>query len=324
MLSFLMCRRMWDFNSPHRQNLEPIGANVNLWFGSAIHRGLELFYGEGAPIHAGFREYIDKKLEEGAIEQGIELDSKLELGLEMLKGYKNWTATEDKVYFDKVIQTEFEFKLPILDPEGNETGDYYVGTIDGIVEDDLGRYWLLEHKTASSISVDHLAYDMQIVAYMYAAQQIHDIKIEGVLYNTLLKKTPTTPKTVYSGKHLSTAKNIKTTYEHYYDCLVEHYGSEEKIPMDRYEEILGILKRRGNDFFHRVRVRKTQAEMEDVAHRIYLITRDMKDPTIYPNCNKFGACPYLCDFKEVCIEMNTGRDASFILDSMYQEREKRY
>ena len=242
------------------------------------------------------------------------LQEQRELGIGMLQHYRKFARKNDSDYFEKVIETEVNFEVPILDEEGNETNGIYRGTYDGIVQDKDGFYWLLEHKTASRISTDHLPLDEQVVSYIWAAQQEYGIELEGVIYNILLKKTPTKPRELKNGG-LSKAKNIKTTYDAYVDALEEYYDA---VPWEEYEDILNYLQGRDNEFFWRKKLTKTQDEIKDIEHRIYQEFQDMTDPDlkIYPRPSR--DCIWKCDFREVCIAMNQGADYQYMLDTMYE------
>lgn len=323
--TFKDCRRKWDLSSRIRQNLAPKKVNDKLWLGSGVHYSLEHYYGNDEGLISSFNDWADQEVmrmkeEQNGLwqEQQDMLKEQRELGIGILEHYKKFAKKEDPKYFEKVIETEVSFEVPIYNNKGNRTHGVYRGTYDGIVQDSDGFYWLLEHKTASRISTDHLPLDEQVVSYMWAAQQEYGIELEGVIYNILLKKIPTKPRELKSGG-LSKAKNIKTTYNVYVNALKEHYNGSENVPWEEYESILDHLKDKDNEFFWRKKLTKTQEEINDIGRRIYQEYKDMTDPnlSIYPRPSR--DCIWKCDFREVCIAMNQGADYQYMLDTMYEK-----
>jgi len=249
------------------------------------------------------------------------LEEQRELGIGMLKYYKKFAEAVDDEYFEEVVETEKSFTIPIKTPEGNLSWGRYSGTIDGIVKDELGQYWLLEHKTASRISTDHLPLDEQIVRYIWAAQEEYGLKLEGVIYNIIRKKIPKEPKELKSGG-LSKSKSISTTWSKYKKSLIEYYGGKDNVPWDEYEDVLESLEDGWKDFYYRKRIRKSQAEIENIKRRTYIEYKQMRNAKeFYPTPNR--NCMWDCDFRHVCIEMNNGTDVEFMLEEMYEERERR-
>ncbi len=330
---FKDCRRKWDLASRMRRNLTPKKVNDKLWLGTGFHYALEHYYGSWNVPHNrihpvdAFKEWAEKEAKKIRKEnqdlwdeQEEMLRQQIELGIGMLEHYYSYWNDRDKEYFVEVIETEREFEVPILTPQGYKAHAVYRGKYDGVVKDKDGFYWILEHKTASNISTDHLPLDEQVVSYIWAAQQMYGFEFEGVIYNIALKKVPSKPQELKSGG-LSKNKNIKTTYEVYKNALIEHYGSKENVPWEDYRDILDELKKRGNEFFWRKRLIKSQQEIQEIGERIYQEYRDMCDPNlrIYPRPSR--DCMWKCDFREVCIAMNQGADYQYMLETMYEEND---
>jgi CRISPR/Cas system-associated exonuclease Cas4 (RecB family) len=317
--AFKECRRKWYL----RENYKPIKINDNLFLGSGIHYSLEKYYAEGQHLQEAFLEWFDKQLQELEIweEQMDMLNEKKELGLGMLKHYKIFSDNNDSDYFEKVIDTEIDFEIPVRNLKGNKTNCKYAGTVDGLAVDEFGMYWLLEHKTASRIDTTHLPLDEQVVRYIWAMQEKLGIEISGVIYNILLKKTPTEPRVLKSGA-LSKAKNIKTTFDAYVNSLITHYGGIEKVPFAEYNDILTDLRSRDNEFFKRVKVEKTQHEIQDIAKRTYLEYKEMSNPQLRMFPSPTRQCNWKCDFREVCIAMNQGLDYEYMLEKSFNKVEE--
>lgn len=315
--AFKDCRRRYRLSKKYK----PKKINDNLFLGSGVHYALEEYYGKGANLIGAFIYWWNKQMEELDIWQSQRdmLEEKKELGIGMLKHYKRFAQNNDSDYFSEVIDTEIEFEIPIKNLKGNITRGRYAGKVDGLVKDEFGLYWILEHKTASRIDTTHLPLDEQVVRYIWGVQETLDIEIAGVIYNILLKKIPTEPRELKNGG-LSKAKNIKTTYHAYYNHLIDYYGSEEDIPLEEYADILNYLKGRDNEFFERVKVEKTQHEIEDIAKRTYLEYKEMSNPNLkyYPSPDR--QCNWKCPFREVCIAINQGHDYQYLLEKEFEKK----
>lgn len=317
--AFKECRRKWWL----RNHYKPQKINDNLFLGSGVHYALEQFYRNGEDLQKSFLNWFDEQMQELDVweQQKDMLQDKKELGLGMLEHYSKFAAENDSDYFAEVIDTEIDFEIPVKNLKGNKTRCTYAGTVDGLVKDKYGFYWILEHKTASRIDTTHLPLDEQVVRYIWAMQEKLDIEIAGVIYNIMLKKIPTKPKELKSGG-LSKAKNIKTTFETYYNDLLNYYGSLKNIPIYDYQDILEDLRKRDNEFFKRVKVEKTQHEIEDIAKRTYLEYKEMSNPNLKMFPTPSRDCNWKCDFREVCISMNQGHDYDYLLEKEFDKRDK--
>lgn len=323
-IMFKRCRRKWDLGSLMRRGLEPIKVNDKLWLGTGVHHALKCYYGEGENPVQAFLNWADEEVErireenQGLWdEQEAMLQEQIELSKGMLEHYMIWAPKHDNF---EVIHVEKDFVVPIRTPKGNRAMADYVGRFDGIVRDEHGLYWLLEHKTVSNrFDVEKLPLDEQCGSYIWAAQQIYGIKLEGVIYNMLRKKVPRKPEVLKRGG-LSKNKNIDTTLEVYVQALVDYYGSKDNVPWQEYTDILQTLKDKGNTFFHREKVRRSQKEIENLAEQIYWEYREMTSPklVIYPNPTR--DCSWDCDFRSVCLAMNDGSDYEYMLESMFRRR----
>lgn len=262
-------------------------------------------------------------------EQLQELQASVDLGREMLKGYVSWSEVADEQVgtgFKKVLYTEREFAVPIpgedgepyhfTDGSGQEWEMWLVGRLDMVVEDEDGRIWVLDHKTSKDrLDPEILTLDDQMTMYLWAAQQILKQPIEGCYYNVLRKKLPVVPEVLKSGKGLSKAKTIDTTYDVYLQAILDN-GFD---PAD-YDEILDILANKKTGFFEREKVHRNQHEIAMAGRMLLLEAIDMlNDPYIYPNpCRD---CKWKCDYLTLCLATNRNDDVEYLKQTLYRKRE---
>jgi hypothetical protein len=178
---FRNCRRACELR--YIKELAPIQRDHNLSFGSLIHECLEKWH-RGRDL-AEALDHIDKSLPNRSHDDGQKAD--WHLAIAMMTGYASTYPVED---FD-VVFLEKTFEGKIANPATGAMSRSFVlaGKVDGIVCIN-GRFYLLEHKTASQLDGDYLEKlwtDFQICLYAYYVEQVFGIKIAGIIYNILVK-----------------------------------------------------------------------------------------------------------------------------------------
>lgn len=196
--TFKRCRKRWDYSSPSRQNLMPVGNPMPLQFGSMIHKTLELWAEDEAqdPVQL-FTHTASLELEEmkksykvnvGVAPSPKELDSYYEhvdLGLDMIANYKTMWGSPIPDGF-RLVQSE---QTMLLQVPG--TDHELQGSLDGLLVDDRDNYYILERKTyGSRPRIDVLNSNDQFLAYCWALDQLLDGRgrVGGVVYDGLWKR----------------------------------------------------------------------------------------------------------------------------------------
>jgi len=328
--SFKSCRRKWNFSSPLRRGLESNTPYAPFLTGRAIHHAIEMYYGSGQLLLDALGEFFENEIKEmGTLWPAEEemVQEQIELSSGILEHYGQWLGRDAGRLDDKnleFIALETEFSVPLRNPKGRKSNKIRLaGRFDGLVRIiDEDTYWIWENKTARSITEleRSLANDEQCGAYMYAAQEIFDVPITGVLYNILRKKVPTYPRALNDGL-LSRAKSIDTTVWAYAKAIRTHHPDWEQDTMwDFYGEVLEHLDMKGNTFFARLPVYRTPSEIQELVLNIWYVGLEMTRAStrLYPspswlNCN-------FCTFKSVCLAMNAGADYEFILSEEFRKR----
>ena len=186
---FRNCRRacFWRYV----EQLVPVQRKeAALYFGSLIHDCLEIWHGSGS-LDAVF-DHIDKSC--------IAHDSDPDVKRDWHNARAVMTAYVLEYPFEvfTVVDLEKEFTGEIINPATGAKSKSFVlsGKVDGIVQKEDGSYWLLEHKTASSVDGDYVSRlwtDFQVILYSYYVREALGIPVSGVIYNVLQK-----PKLVQS------------------------------------------------------------------------------------------------------------------------------
>ncbi len=320
---FKRCRRKFALESETMYHLEPLGASpVQFWLGTGVHFALEDFHGykKFATPHDAFEAYTLATLGSKNL-MTDDFAANYELGKGMLTNYINWVPQLrgfETLWVDGVPMCEVRLIIPM--PEIGE-GVEYSATIDRLLQDEHGRIWMLDYKTAKSVNTEKLPLDQQITAYYWAVKKQYGLELEGMIYIQLLKQVPDEPTVLKNGS-LSKAKNQSTSYQLYVKKLKEIYNG--RLPGE-YKEILDQLKSEAgfldNKYIKVDFVRRNEHQIAAEEKKIIAEGRDIFNPAtvMYPNPTK--DCSWDCRFKQVCIGMDDGSDYRQILRDNFRRQQ---
>lgn len=325
--SLKKCAQQWYWSQV--EGLEPIRPANPLWFGSAVHEALADWYlpGKARGPHPAetFTKVLDgeRQMIVGGSEEGeAEYVDARKLGIDMLERYVALYG-EDPTW--DVIATERKLAVVIPRPERKMFGTTipalrkwlrYRMTWDGIFRDEeTGELWLMEHKTAAGIQIEHLPLDDQAGSYWALATKLlrksGDLgpkeEIAGIRYNFLRKAMadprPQTPEGMYT--------NISKK-EHYATALDEHYELTGKETLAQLVElakevgikVLGdVSASQPPAYFERTDVYRSPEEVR------YMIKR-IQDEALFAEAYRNGDLPITkapdkqrcnwCPFKRMC------------------------
>lgn len=339
-ISFKKCRRSWAWSSHLMNNLGSRNLATPLWFGSGIHWALEDFHGKKLFKSAAdaFAAYCIATSKQNLRELPHDAQEKYKLGKAMMDYYEfKWLSIRQphKTYVENgVLQTEVDFQIPVpLDqyPHLARMAAYhgadsivYSGTMDGVAIDEHGRLWIVEYKTAARAEHYHYMTDPQVTRYVWAARQIYDKPIAGVIYMQFVKKEAEQPRILSSGK-VSTASNQVTSVPLYQEVLTNMYGDLSIAPKDNlaYLEELKMKEDEHRDaYIQRVLVERNSHSTIAEAQAILLELEDMLDPNLalYPNPTR--ECSRMCSFLGPCVSFSDGGDWENNLRTNFAERDQ--
>lgn len=204
---FKRCPWLWEqtWLKGLRAKREPTWA----WFGTAIHRALEIRYpvgdqrGSAGDVHDAFDEALDGQTrriwtEGGSLEDEEVVDART-LGHAMLDGYiaeygndSHWT----------VLHTEQPFQIDVPHPDkSGRVLCVYAGTWDLAVWDKVDKVFkIVDHKTRKTFPSNWEFYNMndQQGSYLWVAKEVLVHKgilkksdtIDGLIFNCLKKALP--------------------------------------------------------------------------------------------------------------------------------------
>ena len=264
-----------------------------------------------------------------------------ELGINMLKFYKEWAKKNDDFV---TVSAEDVFSIPLgfeaIDRRedspnyGRKLEVHARGKRDAVIfwpEHD--RYGINDHKSAARIDEDYfvkLEKDEQCSTYLWAtiieAQEQErpwtGKLVDRVLYTALRKNYPKPPTPTYKGKALSLDRTKEaTTAEMFTEAVAaDPVLSEWFVKNEKAQEYYSYLCASGDDMFVlRNIARRNHHELVNTGKHLTMIAKEMLDPhlNIYPNPTGSWLCTG-CAFRVPCIAADDGSDWQGILADGYE------
>ncbi len=327
---FRDCRRQWYLSKIER--LEEKTPPLALWFGKAIHAGLEAYYGwelaestgssplDDQPTHmlSAYQEYIAASFEEMADEYGgyweqviPEYEAMIPLGAGMLVNYVDFDREQGPIFTTKEV--EVAAVIP------TETGVAIVAHLDVLGDGERGEV-VMDHKSYKSKPNFGTVLDLdpQLTGYAWVRWKITGEVPAWYVYNVLMKRLPKPPELLKSGFFSRDVKQFTT--EALYRRTVEAAGRS----FAPYARVLAALRERGwSDFFLRAATQRSMEQVLSWQRHAFNTIEDMKlvaeEPSLaYPSPSQIRCpgCPYL----ELCLAMEERGDVEAIVEAKYFQR----
>lgn len=318
--AFKRCRWAWQHSSPIMSNLQPKDKYAPFFVGSMVHHALEYHYKFAIPTKEAIYAYvaanctIDELKDPGIMEQA-------DLAMGLVDHYKLWQKHDQTWLADNnfvFVAPEQSFKILLW--ENSRRRIWLAGTFDGVVQRlDNGLLYLWEIKTTRSLieREKQLALDSQTDTYAGSAQEVLGQPIAGIIYTLIRKKIPDTPKVLQNG-NMERKASADTTVEFYLDCVKKHHSpyfdndAELKSYLaDAYGDYLNELLKKPNNYFRRVIVNRSPAELATARWELLATAQQMVNfrTPIYRTDGYH--CNY-CLFRQPCIASKQGNTQQYI------------
>lgn len=311
--SFKTCRQQYKFK--YEMGLVPVERPIYFDTGAAFHIALEGLYTgkKHDDIVSSVETYFNNNSPQSDdLDRLGKWDAEKRLTLALFDRY----CEQYPLGHFRVMDVEKEFNVPIVNPETGYPCQIYrlSGKFDLLVKiNDL--YWLVEHKTTGRLDVlykKQRLMDGQSILYLEAVERALNIKIQGVLYNVILKSVPRMPEVLKNGG-LSRAKNANTTPELFRKAIKQYFFDEAE-----YTDYLAFLEANRRQYFWREYLTFTPEDLNQWRAELWDIQKDIRQCEInnryYRNtqqCTNRGTCTYfdICSAidKEAAIEIGYKR-----------------
>lgn len=329
---FKDCRRAWYLSEI--RGLVPKTPQDYLWFGAQMHVGLETLALTGdidKAIAAYMKACNDSipELEAGFgglwAEMAPMFQEMVTLGRGMLHNYQLF---DRQTGFNlKTVTVEERVFVPIRTSNGRSALKglpQLTARMDRIVvREGLDGEYILDCKNSDSVwqKGRGLELDDQSTGYATAYWRMRGYLPKGIIYDTLLKKVPSEPRVLKSGK-LSQDKEQGTTYELFMAAIKERGENPAE-----YAEVLASLREQGwSKFFVREVTHRNLEQVKAYERDLYYTFQDMRevarDPRkAYPSPSPMR-CPR-CVFRDVCLAMNDGSDYEDMIKARFNISEEK-
>lgn len=277
MQCFMDCRQKYQYR--YIDEIAPVIESDSLYFGSAVHRGLESWFKYGIKDAA----LLAAECGDLSPTETIKARALLE------KYIEHWTPEQFEV-----VEVEYEFNEKIINPKSRHRSAFWKlrGKVDGLVRFN-GDLFILEHKTTAKCDgayIDRIMIDSQIATYAWAISRVYGEQVKGAIYDILVKpqtrfKEGETDEEFEARKAalLAKSKTGKTTAK-----------KQERETEEQFRE--RVLADIGPDSFRREIVRFDPEDLRDHQFELWNIAKAMRNAPIFKNtgnCTKWSGCPYL-------------------------------
>ena len=305
-VDFKRCPKKWFWH--WRMGLFPKSINFGaLVLGTWTHAALAGWYGlknrTGTSLSAWFERYADAD-----IARSIDLPDHVQqqaeearmLGVAMTTAYQKLYGSDDDV---NVMAVELPLEFEITDDDGKVIALHKLKP-DMVYESSRdGGVWLMEHKTAKQIRLEHLPIDDQARPYAAMAETAmrragmlaKSQQFKGVMYNFLRKALPDERETNAKGQALN--KNGMVSARQPTPVFVRH-----PVVLSRKAKQIALMRLR-------IETNIVTAYAEAV--------RDKRiDPKYIPK-TPHSSCPKLCQYFAMCVVEEQGGDIKTMQQTMY-------
>jgi RecB family exonuclease len=314
--SWRHCKQQWDYR--YGQLLIPKRETRPLYFGNWFHTALQSYY-EGKGWREGHEKYVEQydrltEDEQQLFDKGSSRSKgpwePLPLQIERAVRSYIWYYEKNPSTADgwKVVAVEIPFELEVVLDDGRHV--IIKGRIDLIVQDRFGKYWVVDHKTTTTIPAETAFHSMdpQQIIYPAAVEETMGIKVEGVIYNYILSRPPSIPKMNKDGKTIA-KQDIKTDYLTLYRFLKDH----DRDPLE-YSEVLAPLQAQ-SPLLARYRLPRTASVTERIlAESKWTAAEILDHETVTRNVTR--QCDS-CSYQQLCRADLFGLDTTYIREQFF-------
>jgi len=324
-VQFKRCRRQWDFESPHRRGLAPVGA-VDAAFTASLKDALAVYYYPGTwdwP-HELKQSLVHKALKR-ALDDGGETHA-LDAATALLDAYDAWASTVDHF---APVRIDHDVQALVPDPRDPERGlttpdgsaVIYTCRIDLLAIDAADEYWVVRHQIVDDWQdSDALIRDEPVVAACWAWEQEYlGMEISGTIHNEVRVNGPLDlpdPDRTANGASYRVAQSEPSgggrAIPQHRRLLARTARTDDPTRVEQYTA--GLLRR--------THIRRSRAEISLVPVLIGAEAIDMTgDPAIYPT---FAHHCQTCEFSSPCLALIEGTDAETILAQGFRRQPTEY
>lgn len=305
-------KAFWAYYQAFPADELPFGAEAHYELGMSMLSYYLTWYKRHNDVTDFETAYVDKETHQLYDPHQVKKTDNMEYGVEQsfILPLDVWVAIDVDGHIVKAYYNEDEFEqtedVLINGAVCNIVPICYHGTMDRIVCDKYGRYWILDYKTAKGADTNKLDTDDQISAYLWAFEKWFGIKPYGFIYLQLTKEAVQEPRRLKNGD-LSVDKKQKTTYSLVKQEIINDYGAVKNAP-DKLIQFLNHMATlespEGDRFIRWDFVKRTPEQIESTEQHILGELKMMLWPDLYCFPSPTRDCIWDCPYRELCLSMD--------------------
>lgn len=312
-MDFKRCQRKWFWH--WRKGLVPKNKSFGaLDLGTWVHDAFAVWYLPATAkrevrrwgvlsehFHTIARAAIERSKETVPDFVLAEADELYALGLAMMEAYEKHYGRDERV---SVVKPEIPLEFDFSDEEGTVFAKHKLKPDMLYRDTETGKLWLMEHKTAKTVKVDHLAIDDQARPYGAMSERAlrraglfkKGDRLAGINYNFIRKGMPDERETDAEGRALNKDGTV---------------SKRQPAPFfARYPVFMST----GAKAQTLLRLRAEVALITTVTD--YLRRGELRPSMLTKTPHK--SCPRFCDYFEMCKLEEEGADISVMQRSAYR------
>lgn len=308
--------------------------NERILLGNWFHYHQRLVNLEMLDYKTAYRNTINRQVELWET-WGVPADHAAELQIlffNLTQAHELWQHNDKSHYADKNLEWVFveeKFSVPYA-------GYLFEGQWDGIVRHkNTGELYVFERKTTKRPNEIELGiqWDWQPIGYTWAAEQIMNEPVQGVIYEIVKNTDPSQVKMLKSGLPSKAKDELdSTTFEVYLkelkDAALDKSWSSAEVAktMADYQVQLDYLKVQPNPVFRRLPVPVSPGDLLDWPRQLIrkaeglVQNLNLGDDVPY-NLDRYN-CYNFCPFRDVCLAQRDGMDWKELLTLEFVGRGK--
>lgn len=307
-------KAFWAYYQAFPTDELPMGAEVHYELGMAMLSYYLTWYKRHNDVTGFETALVDPETHQLFDPHKVKKTDNLEYAVEQsfILPLKAWVAVDNNGHIHDAYFSEED--IPDNDKLFNMSivPIYYHGTMDRIVCDKYGRYWILDYKTAKGADTNKLDTDDQISAYLWAFEKWFGIQPYGFIYLQLTKEAVQEPKRLKNGE-LSVDKKQKTTYSLLKQEIINDYGTVNAAP-DKLIQFLNhmasIESPEGDRFIRWDFVKRTPEQIVSTEEHIMGELHHMLWDDLYCYPTPTRDCIWDCPCRDLCLALDRKDEAA--------------
>jgi len=232
----------------------------------------------------------------------------------IMNGYHDYYKNDGLRYLDvDGKKSEFSLYVPLDGKPLEESLLVYTGKIDAVAFDEANRVWLMDHKSFSSMPDENFRFtNQQVLLYAWGMEQMGMPIPDGVIWDYIRTKVPSKPELLKKGG--MTKKKLDTTYNTYFDALIE-----AGLDPEDYGDYLDGLEGREANFYRRIYLPINRNMIQPVVDDLIETAKEIAYMTGLLQARSLDRHCSFCSFKMVCQSDLQGLDTEYILDAYFKK-----